>query len=197
MRWGLGVLLGWTVVLARPVQAQRPEDSLAFRRGQWGAEFAAGTEARSLGVLRFLSPQRALVLDGSGGYFRTSRDQVTPSSDRELQVRLGVRWFRDVAPRVRQYVTLGVTGGARRSQRLYQAPDLSPPMDRTSRSSVAGAFANLGGMWQTTAHLALGANWEAAYSRATTREVDRATEDRSTTHGLSVGTARLVVSLLF
>lgn len=199
MRWGVGVLVGGALILARPMAAQQPEDSVAFRRGQWAAEFAAGTEARSLGVLRFLSPRRALVLDGSGGYFKASREQGPESSNRELQVRLGVRWFRAVAPRVRQYFTLGASGGVRREQQQYQAPDLSPETERTFRSLVGGGFANIGGMWLATEHLAHGANWEAAYSysRSTVRDEAPASATRTTTHGLSVGTARLVVSVLF
>ena len=204
MRWGLSVLVGGAFMLARPAFAQQPEDSLAFRRGQWVAEFAAGTEARSLGVLRFLSPRRALVLDGSGGYFKATREQGNEGSNRELQVRLGVRWFRAVSPRVRQYFTLGASGGVRREQQRYQAPDPSPETGRTFRSIVGGGFANLGGMWLATEHLALGANWEAAYSygRSTQRVAASANEvpaneARTTTHGLSVGTARLVVRVLF
>lgn len=53
--------------------AQSP-DSLPFRKGQWGAEFNAGSFA-GLGIMRFLSPRVALIGDVSGTVVRSSTTQ--------------------------------------------------------------------------------------------------------------------------
>jgi hypothetical protein len=40
-----------------------PNDSMVFRRGQWAAQFSGGSGFGSLGVLKFRSPTRPLLLD--------------------------------------------------------------------------------------------------------------------------------------
>lgn len=197
MRCRFGLVGACAMLLARPLVAQQAEDSLAFRRGQWGAEFAAGYEARSLGVLRFLSPRRALVFDVNGGYTKSTREASGEVNNRELQARLGVRWFRDLAPRLRQYLTVGASGGARRERQERPATASSPAVIRSTHVTLGGAFANVGGMWLVSSHLALGAQWEASYTGSRTRDRDPNSDTRTTTHQVSVGGARLVVSLLF
>jgi hypothetical protein len=197
MRWKIGTVVALAIVLARPLHAQQAADSLGFRRGQWGAEFTAGTEAQSLGVLWFRSPRLALVLDGSGGSNTSERDETFSSTSRNVDARLGLRWFREVAPRVRQYFTVGVTGGVRRDRQERAASDFAPAGETSVRINNSGAFANVGGMWMANRHLALGANWEASYIRSSARETTTTTTTRTTSDWLTLGRARLVVTLLF
>lgn len=201
MQRGTGALCLLTIFFAIPTAAQSAPDSLSFRRGQWGAEFGVGTHASSLGVLRFLSPRRALVLDGTTQYSRMTRDPSIKVTDQSLDLRIGLRTLRAVAPRVRQYFTVGVSGGVnRQSQRQeYEFSGTTSQFNTTSRSTSQGAFANLGGLWLVNAHLALGANWEASFTRLNSvqRSENPMQKVTSTSHILSAGRAGLVLTLLF
>ena len=102
--------------------ASPPVDSLPFRRGQWAAQvspnFAGGPTI--LGVLKFTSPRRAWVLDGqvtlSKGFFvrRDSSGATQDSVDMStvaVNILVGRRFYRALAPHAVGFVTVGAGGG--------------------------------------------------------------------------------------
>src|SRR5580765_258362 len=97
-------------------------NAMPFRRGQWAAQFQAGSSFGSLGFLKFRSPTRALVLDlrVTGGHGESLRidssgatQLTTVSSSANLQARFGWRHFAGdgTGTKVVSHYTLGVLTG--------------------------------------------------------------------------------------
>lgn len=163
-RWLL--VLGAT--MAVEASAQATSDSVAFRSGQWGNEVAIGSDFNSLGLLRFRSPRAAWLMDlgvsttrGTGPRF----DEPNEGRTTNVELQLGHRWYRPVIPRVYQLTSLGVLG-------WYKRERGEGALLHDVRSTGGGLFANIGGGWMVTSHLAVGATWEAraVYFRGRQRE---------------------------
>ena len=85
------ILVSVCIFVARPLHAQATADTVrAFRSGQWGIEFIpTGASVAEAGVLRFSTPTRAWVLDGSATFSRqnasgTNGEQAAQSIDVKL-----------------------------------------------------------------------------------------------------------------
>ncbi len=197
----LAAALACVVLPSVALQAQTA-DSTTFRAGQWGAEFAMGGFS-SLGVLRFSTPRRAWIGAVTGRLENVERES-DPSSppfppfgfafERSgIDLSLGHRWYRDIAPRVQQHVTLGaLISGARQNR-------VAPRQADVSENSVGGgAFADLGAIWMVTQKLSLGAAWNAqlVLGRTTTNGLP---EQRQTTTSttLSLGQVTIRGALYF
>jgi hypothetical protein len=98
-------LLSTAVVLPLSLFAQDSTTGVVetpFRRGQWAAQFQAGTTFGSLGFIKFRSPTRALVLDVRlGGSHTEALDTDSSgtrfsflSSSAFTQLRFGWRRYR-------------------------------------------------------------------------------------------------------
>lgn len=158
-------------MVASPLAAQQA-DTLPFRRGQWGAEFAVANFA-GIGALRFTSPRSAWLLDVQGRIRRESGDTDDPTtvnvvSDSEYaQLRLGWRRYGVLAPRVVRHAGVGVLAsrGANRQQVGAFAVSLPfvPRLEKSASTSL-GAFAELGAQWMITPKLSLGASYMASIS---------------------------------
>lgn len=167
-------------ILAARAHAQAA-DTTNFRAGQWGAEFSLGNGLSSttqVGVLRFHSARRALVLNVSGQLSRESGDRPGAQNRSSGHVSLGTRWYRPLTSTVLQSLTVGVR--ATRGQTVANdivLPNGASAKNRTT-STGGGVFAELGGNWMVTSQFGLGAAWiaDAWYSRHS-RHVDGAPPD--------------------
>ena len=147
--------------------AQQPQvavDSLPFREGQWGAEFAINDGTFGLGVLRFRSARRAWLLDASIGasWSHTEGGFSGEETGRSVFVRLraGPRRYRPIASGAAAYLGTGLTGAYAWS------------VDGISRRQLwdAGVYGELGAVYFVTRRLSLGARVEAAASYAVSRQ---------------------------
>ena len=128
-----------------------------FHAGQWAAEFTGGNWGNA-GVMRFFSPQSALVLSASGSL---SQNKASPdggtrskSDAQSLFLALGVRRHRTVAPRVQATTELGASFGV---NHWTSTTDLvgNPVRSRETRTN-GGIYGEIGGQYFVATHLALG-----------------------------------------
>lgn len=146
----------------RPPNAVPPAavaDSLPFRAGQWGAQFAINDGTIGLGVLRFRSARKAWLLDASLG--ASWSDIESPFDDdirRSVFVRLraGPRRYRPIATGSAAYLGMGLTGSYG-----WLASD-----DTRAHTWDAGVFGELGAVYFVTRRLSLGAQVEVSGSFA-------------------------------
>jgi hypothetical protein len=151
--------------------AAQQADTLPFRKGQWGAEFAASNFA-GIGVLRFTSPKNAWLLDVQGRIRRESGDNDDPSTpniirdDDFAQVRVGWRRYGVLAPRVVRHLGVGVLASRASADQQVGAFVVSVPFLplQSHASTSIGAFAELGAQWMITPKLSLGASYMASVS---------------------------------
>jgi hypothetical protein len=130
-----------------------------FHAGQWGIEgYASGTTG---GLLRFITPRTAIVLDVSGTHTR-STSSATPilpgdfakyTSD-EFNVALGLRRHVMAAPRMA--VTYGVGGLV---GTLQQRNEYSGQSANSDHRSYFGGFADVGGQFMVTDRFAVGLSY--------------------------------------
>jgi hypothetical protein len=159
-----------SVLLARRAtgqEAQRPPnaappaavaDSLPFRAGQWGAEFAINDGTIGLGVLRFRSARKAWLLDASVG---ASWSDIESSFSAEhsarsvfARARAGPRRYRPIATGSAAYLGMGLTGSYG-----WATSD-----DTRAHTWDAGVFGELGAVYFVTRRLSLGAQVEVSGS---------------------------------
>ena len=132
--------------------------SLPFRGGQWAAHFALGGFG-GIGVSRFSSPRRALLLQINLSAIHDETITESPISGREVDVasgatvtaRLGRRTYRSGSPRVTPYFTLGPLVSLTHS--YFASSGQSQSADGWS----LGIFGDLGALYHVTSNLALGA----------------------------------------
>lgn len=167
-------------------------DSLPFRAGQWGAEFAVNDGTVGLGVLRFRSPRKAWLIDASVG--ASWSDAESPfggdqsGSSGLVRVRTGPRRYRPIATGSAAYLGMGLTGSY----------DWVSSGDYRSQRWDAGAFGELGAVYFVTRRLSLGARVEAYGVFSTARQTSSslpATRDRRVSIG--VRQVRIVGALYF
>lgn len=131
-----------------------------FRAGQWAAQFTGGFFS-SLGVVKFRSATRALVLDVHVGgvhqehFVGDSLDEL--GSNASISVRVGRRSYWSVADRVVAQHTLGVGAG------FDHSVSANPGFGSFSNNGwTAGPFGELGAAYLITPHLAVGATGTAS-----------------------------------
>ncbi len=168
-----------------------------FHKGQWAAQFQAGTAFGSLGFIKFRSPTRALVLDLhiSGSHSET---MVTDSSGTRFgglqsnattQLRFGWRRYSGdgAAAKVVSHHSFGALAGFEHD--VGAGPSGS---SRTNRWTV-GAFGDVGGTYLVTSRLGIGALATAtlSYENGITRS-----SFGNKFHGWSLGGSALSASLV-
>ena len=143
-------------------QATGDTTAYAFRGGQWGVEFIPSSSLAEGGVLRFSTPTRAWVLDGSATFDRDNASYTGGSGTNQtvqsitVNARFGQRWYHIGNDRVARFLGLGVTGGYASSR---QSTGISK-----SDSRSAGVYAELGLQYMFTRHLGLGGRGDVAAS---------------------------------
>lgn len=139
-----------------------------FHAGQWAAQFTGGFN--SLGVLKFRSSTRALVLDlrvsGSHDEDFASDTLTGISSQASIGLRLGRRVYHAVADKVVAQHSLGLQLGF--NHFVSTSPSLGTA---TSNGWSGGPFVELGGVYLISPHFGIGATGTAAitYSRSAGR----------------------------
>ena len=155
----LPLLFAALVLLPRSVFGQ---DSTPFHKGQWAAQFQAGTTFGSLGFIKFRSPTHALVLDlrigGQHAEELTTDSSVSNqfsnlNSSAFAQLRFGWRRYGGDArtAKVVSHYSFGVLAGFNHSAQR------SPTFYRQANAWTAGAFADIGGTYLLTSKFGIGA----------------------------------------
>src|SRR5438876_986968 len=174
-----------------------------FRRGQWAAQFQAGTAFGSLGFIKFRSPTHALVLDVHVGGAH-SEDVTTDSSganrlrglnsNASAQVRFGWRRYSGdgTAAKVVSHYSLGALAG------FFHSASRSPTGSQQANGWVAGAFGDIGGTYLVTSKFGIGALASASlsYQNGVTK-ASSGSRSRDWSIGGSALSASLIATLYF
>jgi len=144
-------------------------DTTPFHRGQWAAQFGAGTSFASLGFLKFTAPTRAWLLDFhlSGGHTRSTAhrgDSVVAdgfTSSAVVNTRVGRRFFQARGKVVASFQTVGVLGGL-----THACEGASRAISSCDNGWDAGAFGEFGGVYLVSPRLSLGGAATASFTYA-------------------------------
>lgn len=180
-------------------------DSTPFRRGQWAAQFQAGSSFGSLGFIKFRSATRALVVDVriNGAHSEALvRDTAGTmrfaglSSSAFTQLRFGWRRYGGGdggRANVVSHYTLGVLAG------LDHRASASPGGAGQDNEWTVGVFGDLGGTYLLTPRFGLGALGSAAltYSTVLSEQKPPTRKVRTWRLGGSAVSASLVATLFF
>jgi len=171
----LSLMLACFCVLVAPVRtlgAQTVADTAtaSFRQGEWGVGFILRSGVNEGGVLRFSTPTRAWVLDGSASYDRQSQSGSQLFADRNdrswfLSGQFGPRWYHAVTGHVVRYLGLGVSGA-------YSQTKFSSTPSRSELWSL-GAYGEAGMQYMITRYLGLGWRGTVTASRSETKGVEQ------------------------
>ena len=183
------------VCCVHPLRAQsRADTTIGFRRGQWGVEFIPGTSFTTVGVLRFSTPARAWVLDGSGAFNHqtgTGTGFVNEStSSVGVGARFGPRWYHAEFERVVRFVGLGFTGS-------YFGSTQSASNPYRAESWSAGAYGELGLQYLFTPHLALGVRGMLDASAFTNRSTQNNITTRATSYSFVLSSPQVIGAFYF
>jgi hypothetical protein len=146
-----------TALAARTASAQT-SDSVAFHRGQFGADFLIGGGFAAAGALHFTSSTRALLLDVNATYRHASEhlgSTAVTGNSADAGVRLGTRAYHWLDHHLYRWTTLGV------SVSYNWQTSTQDTISQTTQGIGGGVFANIGATWLVTPHLGIGAQWEA------------------------------------
>jgi len=170
----LPLMLGCACVLAvhaGPLAAQATADTItaAFRPGEWGVGFIVRSSVTEAGVLRFSTPTRAWVLDGSASFDRQSISSTSQVVDQKangasVSAQFGPRWYHAVSSHGVRFLGLGISSG-------YAWSDASGPSSDGSLWSV-GAYGEAGMQYMLTRYLGLGWRGTLSASRADARNTN-------------------------
>ena len=153
-------------VAAREVAAQKIADTTtaSFRPGEWGIGFILRDNFTAAGILRFSTPTRAWVLDGTASLKRQSQsssvsgDETARSID--LSAQLGPRWYHAMNGHAASYLGLGASSGYGRSD--------FPSMSSHATNWSVGAYGEAGMQYLITRYLGLGWRGTISASRVET-----------------------------
>lgn len=186
-----------SIFLARPLSAQTTGDTarVTFHPAEWGVEFIPGRDATTIGIIRFATPTRAWVLDGSA-----SLDWITlpgggafgkDASGHAMGVSalFGPRWYRAEGAQVVGFGGWGISGSLNRSQ----APGSSDRYEAWS----AGAYGELGMQYLFTPHFSLGCRGTLMASRIDSRSITAAGNTTELGYHLGLGALQVTGTIFF
>lgn len=168
-------------------------DSLPFRAGQWGAEFAINNGTVGLGVLRFRSARKAWLVDAAVDASWSDSESLFggAESGRSVFVRLrtGPRRYRPIATGSAAHAGMGLTG----------AYAWAVDGDLRQRTWQAGVFGELGAVYFVTRRLSLGAQIEvsARYSASRSTSPSYPVIARDRRFSIAMQPMRIVGALYF
>ena len=175
------ILAGFALVAAtHSLHAQASADTItaSYRPGEWGVGFILGNAVTEGGVLRFSTPTRAWVLDGSASIDRQSQSSSTVFGDQTskswyLSGQFGPRWYHAMSGHVARYLGLGASAA-------YGHADFSTSSSHATIWSL-GAYGELGMQYMFTRYLGLGWRGTLTASRAETNNKDLSPQGVATT----------------
>lgn len=145
---------------AKDTAKSAAKDTLPFHKGQWAAEFGAGTTFASAGALYFRSPSSAWLLDASFllAYGKTSVHSAdslyfpysSSTTDGSISLRGGIRSYHPLGPATQFFTSFG--GLVR-----YGGGTVRGGFEGNSWSLGAGIFGEIGGNYMINPHIGLGA----------------------------------------
>jgi hypothetical protein len=157
------ILLAAGNPLAAAAQDAPPTDTTPFHGRQWAAQFSGGVNLATLGALRFTTPTRAWLWDFTftGGHAhstdRLSDTSVVQSftSQANVALRLGRRFYQGRGRSVVSFQTLGVLGGFVHTCQGSQGtiPFL---VNSCNNGWTAGGFGELGAAYLITPRFSIG-----------------------------------------
>jgi hypothetical protein len=154
-----------------------PDTSTAsFHRGEWGVGFILRSNVTDAGVLRFSTPTRAWVLDGSASLDRQSQSgPVTDQTERSTFVsgQFGPRWYHPVTGHATRFLGFGVSG-------LYAHTEFSGTSSQGTLWSL-GAYGEVGMQYMLTRYLGLGWRGTLSASRGQTNNTEETGQGVSST----------------
>jgi len=185
---------------ARQLSAQATADTTAvsFRPGTWGIGFVVRNSVTEGGLLRFSTPTRAWVLDGTVS-INTQKESGTGISDQSqetsiLSAQLGPRWYHSMSGRATSYAGVGVSGG-------YSHAKISGNANHSDYWS-GGAYGELGMEYLITRYLGIG--WRGTLSGVrsevnSTQEAQQGVTatQRSTAYHLGLDAVQLTGTIFF
>jgi hypothetical protein len=176
------------------------QDVLPFSAGQWGLEGSVSTNPEG-GVMRFFSPQAALVLSGS--YYKISSvdSQDDPfygsfkvkTSESQASARLGVRYFRPLAASLVQVMTIGVT--AQHITQNQDDPVSGVPVD--VKLTGMGAFGEIGAQYHLATRFAIGTAFRAEYLHVNGKTVGSGFDVKTTGSGFTLDFIPIRATIFF
>jgi hypothetical protein len=201
----LAVVCAVLFLLPRTVFGQdstAKSNATPFRKGQWAAQFQAGTAFGSLGFIKFRSPTRAVVLDLRIGGSHSEEIATDTGGTRfnglrsnaSTQVRFGWRRYNGDgnATKVVSHYSLGALAGFDH--------DVSAGRTGWSKDNAwtAGVFGDVGGTYLLTPKFGIGALATASLSyRSGVAKTSFGTRYRDWSLGGSALSASLVATLYF
>ena len=194
--------------LAPRAHAQQAErDTLPFRKGQWGVEFPVHSDI-GLGFLYFLTRRSAILVDARiklERSFTTTKGLLTPAhaseQKEETAVRLGLRTYRPIGPKVAALAAFGVAPGWSRLTRLDDYSEFTS--ERTSVGRSYGAFAEVGAVYFPASKVSLGMFTGLSGSLTRSRDRTQSTSEyanrsyNSRGHQIDVLKTTIIASLYF
>ncbi|HEX9348454.1 MAG TPA: hypothetical protein VF919_12820 [Gemmatimonadales bacterium] len=174
-----------------------------FRKGQWAAQFQAGTAFGSLGFIKFRSPTRALVLDLriDGSHSEALRSDssgvnqfIGLHSNASVQVRFGWRRYNGdgTGAKIVSNYSLGALAGF--DHDVVRGQNFS----EQSNGWTVGAFGDVGGTYLLTSRFGIGALATASLSYENKLgKTSLGTKYRNWAIGGSALTASLVATVYF
>ncbi len=138
-------------------QAQGTTNTQPFHAGQWGVETYIGDN--NGGVLRFFTPQTALVFDASLSHNTMKEDQSPGTYEtraNRVEVALGLRHHAPVAAGFSTTFGAALTYGAIVQHQEYSA---NPAQNSSYGVRYAGGYAEIGGQYMPASHLAVGLSY--------------------------------------
>ncbi len=144
-------------------------DTTPFHAHQWAAQFGGGAGFASLGALRFTAPTRAWLVDFrfTGGHSH-SRHYVQDTlvgdgytSNANLDVRVGRRFYQGRGKSVVSFQTIGVLGGYAHACSVIEQPAVG---GSCANGWTAGAYGELGGAYLITRRFSIGGTATVAFS---------------------------------
>ena len=162
-----------------------------FHAGQWGIE--AQATGSGGGVLRFLTDRTALILGVTELHTSYHQEasppfQASDTKGNQVDVSLGLRRHNTIAPGIA--VTLGAGAMYSKSTQHYEYQG-SPGSTNDRRTSGYGGFAEAGGQFMPTAHVAIGIAYRLEALHSKTKE------DHLTVNGFATAFLPFRVSLYF
>jgi len=172
------VALAGSGVAAGSAQAQAATMTQPFHAGQWGVETYIGDNGG--GLLRFFTPQTALVLDASFDHSSMKQDQnagTYKTRSNVVNLALGLRHHVPVAAGFSTTFGVAATYGA-----VVEHQEYSDPAQNNSYGlRYAGGYAEIGGQYMPASHLALGLAYRLAGQHTTVKTFKESGNDFFTT----------------